>query len=162
MRPAFPLHSLKPRVLQSHHHHICPHCIYIVTAPRPETSHSISPAFVAPYTGPALRARCFSRGFSPPCDSSLASLAPTQASTPPSRPQSARRTSVAHVAQLHIRTQPNDRSRIAIMNHGYPPPRVMGGPPAGPTQRLNELLDNIRTEFETESQRSVDYEGQSE
>jgi glucose repression regulatory protein TUP1 len=48
------------------------------------------------------------------------------------------------------------------MNH-YPPPRgVMGGPPAGPSQRLNELLDNIRTEFETESQRSVDYEGQSE
>jgi len=31
----------------------------------------------------------------------------------------------------------------------------------GPTQRLNELLDNIRTEFETESQRSVDYENQS-
>ena len=48
------------------------------------------------------------------------------------------------------------------MNHGYPPPRVMGGPQVGPTQRLNELLDNIRTEFETESQRSVDYEGQSE
>jgi glucose repression regulatory protein TUP1 len=47
------------------------------------------------------------------------------------------------------------------MNHGYPP-RVMGGPPGGPSQRLNELLDNIRTEFETESQRSVDYEGQSE
>jgi glucose repression regulatory protein TUP1 len=47
------------------------------------------------------------------------------------------------------------------MNHGYPP-RVMGGPQVGPTQRLNELLDNIRTEFETESQRSVDYEGQSE
>lgn len=48
------------------------------------------------------------------------------------------------------------------MNHGYPPPRVMGGPQVTPTQRLNELLDNIRTEFETESQRSVDYEGQSE
>jgi hypothetical protein len=49
------------------------------------------------------------------------------------------------------------------MNHGYPPPRaVMGGPQVGPTQRLNDLLDNIRTEFETESQRSVDYEGQSE
>ncbi|KAH8724716.1 WD40-repeat-containing domain protein [Phaeosphaeriaceae sp. PMI808] len=46
------------------------------------------------------------------------------------------------------------------MNHGYPPPRVMGGPQGGPSQRLNELLDNIRTEFETESQRSVDYEGQ--
>ena len=46
------------------------------------------------------------------------------------------------------------------MNHGYPP-RVMGGPPGGPSQRLNELLDSIRTEFETESQRSVDYEGQS-
>jgi glucose repression regulatory protein TUP1 len=38
----------------------------------------------------------------------------------------------------------------------------MGGPQVGPTQRLNELLDNIRAEFETESQRSVDYEGQSE
>lgn len=38
----------------------------------------------------------------------------------------------------------------------------MGGPQGGPTQRLNELLDNIRTEFETESQRSVEYEGQSE
>lgn len=36
----------------------------------------------------------------------------------------------------------------------------MGGPQVGPSQRLNELLDNIRTEFETESQRSVDYEGQ--
>jgi hypothetical protein len=48
------------------------------------------------------------------------------------------------------------------MNHGYPPPRVMGGPQVGPSQRLNELLENIRTEFETESQRSVDYEGQSE
>ena len=46
------------------------------------------------------------------------------------------------------------------MNHGYPPPRAMV-PPGGPSQRLNELLDNIRTEFETESQRSVDYEGQS-
>lgn len=49
----------------------------------------------------------------------------------------------------------------AVMNHGYPPPRVLGGPQVNPTQRLNELLDNIRTEFETESQRSVDYEGQS-
>jgi glucose repression regulatory protein TUP1 len=47
------------------------------------------------------------------------------------------------------------------MNHGYPPPRAMV-PQPGPSQRLNELLDNIRTEFETESQRSVDYEGQSE
>lgn len=46
------------------------------------------------------------------------------------------------------------------MNHGYPPPRAMV-PQGGPSQRLNELLDNIRTEFETESQRSVDYEGQS-
>ncbi|KAF3053387.1 proteinral transcription repressor [Didymella keratinophila] len=45
------------------------------------------------------------------------------------------------------------------MNHGYPPPRAMV-PQGGPSQRLNELLDNIRTEFETESQRSVDYEGQ--
>lgn len=45
------------------------------------------------------------------------------------------------------------------MNH-YPP-RI--GPPAGaPSQRLNELLDQIRAEFETESNRSVDYEGQSE
>ncbi|KAJ4303098.1 general transcription repressor [Kalmusia sp. IMI 367209] len=44
------------------------------------------------------------------------------------------------------------------MNHGYPP-RI--GPPAGaPSQRLNELLDQIRAEFETESSRSVDYEGQ--
>lgn len=48
------------------------------------------------------------------------------------------------------------------MNHGYPPPRVMGGPQVGPSQRLNELLDNIRTEFETETQRGVEYEGQSE
>jgi glucose repression regulatory protein TUP1 len=47
------------------------------------------------------------------------------------------------------------------MNHGYPPPRVLGGPQVGPTQRLNELLDNVRTEFETESQRSADFEGQS-
>lgn len=46
------------------------------------------------------------------------------------------------------------------MNH-YPP-RVMGGPQAGPAQRLNELLDSIKTEFEAESQRSVDAEGQSE
>lgn len=46
------------------------------------------------------------------------------------------------------------------MNHGYPPQRAMV-PQGGPSQRLNELLDNIRTEFETESQRSVDYEGQS-
>lgn len=46
------------------------------------------------------------------------------------------------------------------MNHGYPPRGI--GPPAGaPSQRLNELLDQIRAEFETESQRSVDYEGQS-
>ncbi|KAF2176262.1 WD40 repeat-like protein [Zopfia rhizophila CBS 207.26] len=33
-------------------------------------------------------------------------------------------------------------------------------PQAGPSQRLNELLDSIRAEFETESQRSVDYETQ--
>lgn len=46
------------------------------------------------------------------------------------------------------------------MNH-YPA-RVMGGPQATPAQRLNELLDNIKAEFETESQRSVEYEGQSE
>jgi glucose repression regulatory protein TUP1 len=46
------------------------------------------------------------------------------------------------------------------MNHGYPP-RVMGGPQVAQTQRLNDLLDNIRTEFETESQRSADFEGQS-
>lgn len=46
------------------------------------------------------------------------------------------------------------------MNHGYPPPRPMV-PQGGPSQRLNELLDNIRTEFETESQRSVEYESQS-
>lgn len=52
------------------------------------------------------------------------------------------------------------------MNHGYPPTRAPVGPGpgahGGPTQRLNELLDNIRVEFENESQRSVDYEGQSE
>lgn len=46
------------------------------------------------------------------------------------------------------------------MNHGYPPQRTMV-PQGGPSQRLNELLDNIRTEFETESQRSVEYESQS-
>lgn len=49
------------------------------------------------------------------------------------------------------------------MNHGYPPQQArIGVPPGGPSQRLNELLDNIRTEFEGESQRSVEYEGQSE
>jgi glucose repression regulatory protein TUP1 len=47
------------------------------------------------------------------------------------------------------------------MNH-YPPRVMGGGPPVGPAQRLNDLLDQIKTEFETESQRSVDYEGQSE
>ena len=46
------------------------------------------------------------------------------------------------------------------MNH-YPPRAVMP-PQTGPAQRLNELLDNIKTEFEAESQRSVDAEGQSE
>jgi glucose repression regulatory protein TUP1 len=47
------------------------------------------------------------------------------------------------------------------MNHGYPPQQArIGVPPGGPSQRLNELLDNIRTEFEGESQRSVEYEGQ--
>jgi hypothetical protein len=35
-------------------------------------------------------------------------------------------------------------------------------PQGGPSQRLNELLEQIRAEFETESQRNVDYEGQSE
>jgi glucose repression regulatory protein TUP1 len=39
----------------------------------------------------------------------------------------------------------------------------MGGPQGNePAQRLNQLLDNIKTEFETESQRSIDAEGQSE
>lgn len=33
-------------------------------------------------------------------------------------------------------------------------------PQAGPSQRLNELLDQIRAEFETESQRTVEYESQ--
>ena len=46
------------------------------------------------------------------------------------------------------------------MNH-YPSRAVMP-PQTGPAQRLNELLDNIKTEFEAESQRSVDAEGQSE
>jgi hypothetical protein len=47
------------------------------------------------------------------------------------------------------------------MNHGYPPRGVV--PPVGaPNQRLNELLDQVRAEFETEAQRSVDYEGTSE
>jgi hypothetical protein len=56
-------------------------------------------------------------------------------------------------------TTPRRTARPAAMNH-YPP-RI--GPPAGaPSQRLNELLDQIRAEFETESNRSVDYEGQSE
>lgn len=46
------------------------------------------------------------------------------------------------------------------MNHPYPP-RPMGVPPqGGPSQRLEELLANIRTEFEAESQRGVDFEGQ--
>jgi len=36
----------------------------------------------------------------------------------------------------------------------------MGGPQAEPAQRLNQLLDSIKTEFEAESQRSVDAEGQ--
>ena len=53
------------------------------------------------------------------------------------------------------------------MNHGYPPPAAGrpgpgGAPPSQTGQRLNELLDQIRQEFETESQRSVDYEDQSE
>lgn len=47
------------------------------------------------------------------------------------------------------------------MNPGYPP-RGIGVPHGGPSQRLGELLDQIRAEFETESQRSVDYEAQSE
>lgn len=46
------------------------------------------------------------------------------------------------------------------MNPGYPPPRGIGVPHGGPSQRLNDLLDQIRTEFEAESQRSVDYEAQ--
>lgn len=33
-------------------------------------------------------------------------------------------------------------------------------PQGGPSQRLNDLLDQIRGEFETESQRNVEYEGQ--
>lgn len=47
------------------------------------------------------------------------------------------------------------------MNPGYPP-RGIGVPHGGPSQRLGELLDQIRSEFETESQRSVEYESQSE
>jgi len=47
------------------------------------------------------------------------------------------------------------------MNHGYPPRGVV--PPVGaPSQRLNELLDSVRAEFESESQRSVEYESTSE
>ncbi|CAI6333446.1 unnamed protein product [Periconia digitata] len=51
------------------------------------------------------------------------------------------------------------------MNHGYPPAAQRGnGPPGsgppGPSQRLNELLDSIRNEFDTENQRSAEYEGQ--
>ena len=47
------------------------------------------------------------------------------------------------------------------MNHGYPPRGVV--PPGGaPSQRLNELLDQVRAEFESESQRSVEYESTSE
>lgn len=48
------------------------------------------------------------------------------------------------------------------MNHGYPPPRVPIPPNQGPPQRLNELLDNIRSEFEAEAQRGVEYETQGE
>lgn len=44
----------------------------------------------------------------------------------------------------------------------YPAQRHVIPPQGGPTQRLNELLDSIRQEFESESARSVDYEGQSE
>lgn len=53
------------------------------------------------------------------------------------------------------------------MNHGYPPAAQRGagppgsGPQGAPSQRLNELLDQIRNEFDTESQRGVEYEGQS-
>jgi hypothetical protein len=47
------------------------------------------------------------------------------------------------------------------MNHGYPPRGVVP-PTAGPSQRLNELLDSVRAEFENESQRSVEYESTSE
>jgi hypothetical protein len=46
------------------------------------------------------------------------------------------------------------------MNHPYPPRGMV--PQGAPSQRLNELLESIRGEFETESQRSVDYESQSE
>ncbi|PVI07608.1 WD40 repeat-like protein [Periconia macrospinosa] len=52
------------------------------------------------------------------------------------------------------------------MNHGYPPAAQRGnnpagaGPPGALSQRLNELLDQVRNEFEAESQRSVEYEGQ--
>lgn len=35
-------------------------------------------------------------------------------------------------------------------------------PQGGPNTRLNELLDQIRAEFDQEARRSVDYEGQSE
>lgn len=43
------------------------------------------------------------------------------------------------------------------MNHGYPPRGVVP-PVGGAGQRLNELLDQVRAEFESESQRSVEYE----
>jgi hypothetical protein len=48
------------------------------------------------------------------------------------------------------------------MNHGYPPRGIGAPPPGGPSQRLNELLDSIRAEFDGESQRIGDYESQSE
>jgi hypothetical protein len=35
-------------------------------------------------------------------------------------------------------------------------------PQGGPNTRLNELLDQIRAEFDQEARRSVDYENQSE
>ncbi|KAF2866526.1 WD40-repeat-containing domain protein [Massariosphaeria phaeospora] len=46
------------------------------------------------------------------------------------------------------------------MNHPYPPPQRVGQPHGTASQRLIELLENVRGEFENESSRSVEYETQ--
>ena len=73
-------------------------------------------------------------------------------------------------ANISLHHNPSSTPRVpttATMNHGYPPAVPRGNnPPGAPqgalSQRLNELLDQVRNEFEAENQRSVEYEGQSE
>jgi glucose repression regulatory protein TUP1 len=46
------------------------------------------------------------------------------------------------------------------MNHGYPSRAPIPPGQGAMSARLNELLDSIRQEFDSESQRSVEYENQ--